>query len=84
MNPLVSIDRRIFAGGVSDRQVSYCRTGAVAHKVYFGPPFDNFVFGVVVFVPKETQVGALMFGYGDLVEHIFDVGGNRIWMEAKP
>ena len=55
-----------------------------ANQVDFRPPFDKRGVGVVVLEPEEAEVRLLFVRNGKLVEHVFHVGGDGIWMTSEP
>ena len=48
-----------------------------------GHVFNQRQVRVIVLIPKESQIGRLLFRNSDLMEHILDVGGYGVWMSSK-
>ena len=82
-DPGLSIERWLISYGKPYSCIGDSRTGLEAHQVDFGPILYQGAFWVVVLVPKETKVRLLVVWYRELVEHVFHICCNGIWVAPE-
>ena len=83
-DPLIAIGGWRVANGKPDSRVCDGRARIQANEVDFRPPFYEGGVGVVVLEPEESQVRLLFVRDGKLVEHVFHVGSDGVWMTSEP